>query len=503
MQVSSVVWISICGSIISIGCRLPAWSISPVEVGKIAKAITVNIGSTTSPGSGAIIQKQGNTYTVLTAAHVVKNQDPAMKIVTADGQEYKLTNIKMAKGTDLATVKFQSTNSYPAAKLGDAAKSLEGSTVYVSGFPVATQAISTSIYNFTEGKVTANANRNLAEGYSLVYSNSTLPGMSGGPVLNDDGELIAIHGRGDTQENYQVSQINQNVRVKTGFNLGITVTTFLKMANSLGVSFGNTTPVVAARPQNPKADDFFLNGVEAFHQGRWSLAAEMMDKATQANPRYVRAYVARGAANFMQNRVSRAIGDADRAITIDPQYALGYVSQCFFLGEFKMYGRALGYCNKGIELAPNSAIAYSVRGGIRIMLKDLSGAERDLLQAIELDPKSYYAYGNLSAVYSARKVPQLALRYARTAVSLNPNSAAARVQFAQALVTNKDYIQAIGEVNRAINTNPQIANAYTVRSLAYAGLGNTTQARNDALVARTRASAAPQGAIEDLSFLSQ
>jgi tetratricopeptide (TPR) repeat protein len=503
MQVSSVVWISICGSAISIGCQLPAWGISPVEVGKIAKSITVNIDSQTSPGSGAIIQKQGNTYTVLTAAHVVKNQDASMKIVTSDGQSFKLTNIKLATGTDLATVKFESTNSYPAAKLGDAAKSLEGSTVYVAGFPVATQAISTSIYNFTEGKVTANANKTLAEGYSLVYSNSTLPGMSGGPVLNDDGELIAIHGRGDTQENYKVSSINQNVRVKTGFNLGITVTTFLKMASSLGVNLGTTTPVVAARPNDPKADDFFLNGVEAFSRGKWAAAVEMMDKATQTNPRYVRAYIAKGAANFMQNRVARAIEDADRAITIDPKYALGYVAKCFFLGEFKQYGQALGYCNRGIELAPNLSIAYNVRGAVKILLTDLSGAERDLLRAIELDPNSYYPYGNLSAVYSMRKIPQVAVRYGREAVRLNPNSAAARVQFAYALVENKSYNQAIGEINRAIGINPRASGAYAVRSLAYLGLGNKIQAQNDAQTAKITASSSPQNAIDDISFLNQ
>jgi tetratricopeptide (TPR) repeat protein len=502
MQVLSVVWISICGSVIALSCQLSAWSISPVAVGKIAKAITVNIDSPTSPGSGAIIQKEGNTYTVLTAAHVVRNQDSAMKVVTSDGKEYKLTSIKIAKGTDLATIKFETTNSYPAAKLGDAAKSLEGATVYVAGFPVATQAISASIYNFTEGRVTANANRNLAEGYSLVYSNSTLPGMSGGPVLNDDGELIAIHGRGDTQENYKVSNINQNVRVKTGFNLGITVTTFLRLASNLGISL-DTAPVVVARPQSPKADDFFLNGVEAFRQGKWSAALELMDRATQANPRYVRAYVAKGAANFMLNRVAKAIEDTDRAITIDPKYALGYVGKCYFLGEFKQYAQALGYCNRAIELAPNLSIAYNARGLIKAGLNDYGGAQGDLLRAIDLDPKSYYAYGNLSALYVARNNPLPALQSGRQAVNLNPDSAFARVQYALALVANKNYQQAIGEINRAIGVNPRISDAYTVRGYAYLGLGNNAQAQNDARTAQSFAASAPRGSIEDLSFLNQ
>ena len=80
-----------------------------------------------------------------------------------------------------------------------------------AGFPLATTAITASIYNFTEGKVTANANRPLAGGYSLVYSNNTLPGMSGGPVFNDAGETIAIHGKGDVQQTNRASELSMTI----------------------------------------------------------------------------------------------------------------------------------------------------------------------------------------------------------------------------------------------------------------------------------------------------
>jgi tetratricopeptide (TPR) repeat protein len=502
-QYLSFIGVSICSSTISIAVWMPAaWGASSVEIAKIAKEVTVNIDSSDSPGSGVIVQKNNNTYTVITAAHVVRNRSNSFKIVTPDGNQYQLTNISMTKGTDLAVVKFQSTTNYPLAKMGDAAKSPEGATVYVAGFPTATQAISASIYNFTEGKVTANANRPLAEGYSLVYSNSTLPGMSGGPVFNDAGELIAIHGRGDTQESSQVSEINQNVRIKTGFNLGITTTTLLKLASNLGLNVSNA-PVLSSRSSKLKADDFFLQGVELFRQGRWSSTIDLMNQAIKADPRYARAYVARGAANFMQNRIAAAIDDADQAIAIDPKYAMAHVSKCFFLGEFGKYGQALGHCNTAVELSPKSAIAFNVRGGVKILLSDISGAEGDLLQSIELDPRSYYAYGNLGTVYSARKIPQVALRYTRQALQLNPNSAAIRVQFARALVDDKQYSMAIGEVNRALSINPRISNAYAVRALAQLGLGNSAQAEIDADFARATARSAPQGSIEDLSFLSQ
>jgi tetratricopeptide (TPR) repeat protein len=484
--------------------QLPAWGISSVEAGKIAKAITISINpGTDNAGSGVIIQKQGNSYTVLTAGHVTRNISNSSILVTPDGKKHQLKLLRKAPDKDLATVKFESNSNYSIIKLGDAAKSPEGSTVYVSGFPTTTRAIKKSVYNFTEGKVQANANQEDSEGYSLTYSNSTLPGMSGGPVLNDEGELIAIHGQGDVKEVYEQSTINPTVKIKTGFNLGITITTFLKLANSLGVNFGSDTPIIATRPQTPKADDFFIRGIEAFRKSNWSVVIEMMEKATQANPKYLRAYVVSGAANFMQNRISNAVNDSDKAIKIDSNYALGHVSKCYFLQELKQFSQALDHCNRAIELSPNLSIAYNVRGLVKGSLNDLNGAEIDLLQAIKLDPKSYYAYGNLSVLYSARNNLPVALQYAQQAVKLYPDSALARVQLAQTLVLSNNYQQAITEVDRAIGLNPRISAAYNVRAVAYLNTGNFGRAQQDAQTAQTVAQSSPQGAIEDLSFLSQ
>jgi predicted Zn-dependent protease len=77
------------------------------------------------------------------------------------------------------------------------------------------------------------------------------------------------------------------------------------------------------------------------------------------------------------------------------------------------------------------------------------------------------------------------------------------VQYAEALVGEKQYNMAISEISRAININPFISNAYRVRSLAYFGLGNTAQSQRDSDFAKSTAFSSPQSAIEDLSFLSQ
>jgi tetratricopeptide (TPR) repeat protein len=503
-------WLSIVGSW-SVGMMAifpqSAVALSAVEVGKIAKSVTVSIDSANSVGSGVVIKKEGNTYTVLTAAHVVRNAQEQYKITTPDGKNYPLvaTNIKATADADLAIVKFQSAANYPIAKLGNVETASEGSIVYVAGFPLATAAISTSIYNFTEGKVTANANRPLTGGYSLVYSNNTLPGMSGGPVFNESGETIAIHGKGDVQESTKTSDINDNIRIKTGFNLGIPTNTFMRLASKLGVNFGDKPPIVVAAivPKAPQAADFFLIGVDRFNRGNLGGSIEAMNEAIRLNPRYTKAYLARASANFMYKRIGAALGDADRAIESDPQSAIAYAGKCFFLSEFGKQAEALGVCDRAVELAPKNAMAYNVRGLVKIRLKNTSAAANDLERAIELNPNLYYAYTNLAIARQSQGSMLGALNIARRAVQIAPQSASTYSLFGQLLVANKDYQQGLMALNIALGRNPKIASAYKARAEAYRALGNTAAANFDDRLAQQYALSNPDGFIDDISFLNQ
>ncbi|AFY95265.1 trypsin-like serine protease with C-terminal PDZ domain [Chamaesiphon minutus PCC 6605] len=501
-------WLTI-GAIVGINIWLApsASALSASEVGKIAKSVTVSIDSENSVGSGVVISKEGNIYTVLTAAHVVRDRQAQFKLTTPDGKNYPLTptNIKATTDVDLAIVKFQSSTNYPIAKLGNVETVSEGTIVYVAGFPLATAAISASIYNFTEGKVTANANRPLAGGYSLVYSNNTLPGMSGGPVFNEAGETIAIHGKGDVQESNQASEINENIRIKTGFNLGIPTNTFMRLAGKLGVNFGGKPPIVVAAntPKTPQAVDFFLIGVDRFNRGNLGGSIEAMNEAIKLNPRYTKAYIARATANFMSKRIGAAISDVDLAIQSEPTSGLAYAGKCFFLSEFGKHGEALGACNRAVSLAPKSAMVYNVKGLVGLRLRNYSVAAADLERSIELDPKLYYAYNNLAIVRNAQRNTLAAINLARRAVQIAPKSPATRALLGQLLVANKDYRQGLMELNMALGWNPRMTEAYKARAVANRAIGNTAAAQLDDRLARQYALTSTEGFIDDISFLNQ
>ncbi len=178
-------------------------------VAEIAKQVTVRILTEPGAGSGVIVARQGQIYTVLTCQHVVANSKGGKySVLSADGKIYpaRLKLISNLKSVDLALVQFESKIVYPVAKLGNSNILAAGSQVYASGFPnyhsINKDAIEDTrewgmkAFRFTDGKVSIQlVNKSLPDGYRLGYTNEVEVGMSGGPVFNDKGELVGINGR--------------------------------------------------------------------------------------------------------------------------------------------------------------------------------------------------------------------------------------------------------------------------------------------------------------------
>ena len=218
------------------------------QVDTIGKEITVLIDSE-SPGSGVIIKQTGNTYTVITAYHVVKNSNLKYQIVTPDNQRYQLnyqTVKRLDNNIDLAILQFTSKKDYQVAKIGNSDEVKRLINVHVAGFPRQTGGVRKSIYDCRSGRVIDNLPENIDSGYNLFYDNPTLGGMSGGAVLNDQGEVVAIHGQGEESNDVDIDRINSSVAiVKSGRNSGIPINTFLRLSARNGVDFAYTPP----RPQ--------------------------------------------------------------------------------------------------------------------------------------------------------------------------------------------------------------------------------------------------------------
>jgi tetratricopeptide (TPR) repeat protein len=449
--------------IAAIGCVGAIWiglpagaALSPVEVQRIAKQTTVRIKGC-SNASGVIIQKTGNTYTILTAAHATI--DRGCQIVTADDREYEVTQVTpFINDIDLAVVKFNSSKNYQVAKTIDNSDRIEsGENIYISGFPV-TATISEPIFTFVAGKVIGNGNKLQANGYSLVYDNPTLPGHSGGPVWNDKGETIAIHGRGDVDTKIKDTE-SPTVRVKTGFNLGITANTFAKIATMMGVA-GYKNNTIAANPpttpsnSNPKPVVPFV-----------------------AKPRPVDDLIASAVARERQGDYRGILADMDRAIAIDPKKERLYYIRANAKAELGDRQGAIADYDRDIAMSPQRADSYYNRGTTKYKLGNWQQALADYNIALSIDPQREKAFYNRANVkYQLNDKPGAIADYGR-AIAINPNRLEAYSSRAWVRYELGDYEGAISDNNIAIGLkHPRLAKVYSQRAFAQYELNNISAA---------------------------
>ncbi|MTJ06427.1 tetratricopeptide repeat-containing serine protease family protein [Anabaena sp. UHCC 0204] len=405
-------------------------SLCTKEIDEIAQKITVLIDSKNS-GSGTIIKRDGNTYTVLTSFHNVSDKSLKYTLITADGQRYSI-NVSslqpLGANIDLTVVQFNSNKSYQVAKIGnsDSAKRLDN--VYTAGFPAKTGGINTFLYECRNGQINANATQATIDGgYNLLYTNKILKGMSGGPTLNQQGELIGINGL-----------IDINKEKNTDRYASVPINTYLRIASGVG------TPI---KPQGGglKADDYFALAADKYAKGDYKGAIIALEEAIKINPNDALAYYNRGV-------VRSALGDKQAAIT---DY------------------------NQAIKINPNDADAYYNRGNVRSALGDKQAAITDYSQAIKINPNYAYAYYNRGNARSALGDKQAAIADYNQAIKINPNYAIAYISRGNARSDLGDKQAAITDYNQAIKINPNDAYAYHGRGNAYAALGDKFKAISD------------------------
>lgn len=185
-KLAQLITIGILVTFITILQPLITLALTSDQIGRIATQVTVLITGNGS-GSGVIIRKNGNIYTVLTNFHVLDDSSN-YQVTTHDKKKYQVTNIKRIQDLDLATFEFKSTRKYKVVEQGNSKQITIGTSVYISGFP-ADKGL-----NFLENKI-SRIDEPQEGGYALVYRVGAFPGMSGGPILNSDGKLVGIHGK--------------------------------------------------------------------------------------------------------------------------------------------------------------------------------------------------------------------------------------------------------------------------------------------------------------------
>jgi serine protease DegQ len=170
------------------------------EVRQTARAITVKIISKGETiGSGVLFSRQGSTYTVLTNDHVLRSADSPYQIQTCDDRLFDAT-VKLRQAAlnnnDLAILEIKNVAiDYRVADFDSDVQPEE--EVFAAGFPLNYNSRNSdpkNTFTFHQGKIFLQLPKALEGGYQLGYTNEIQKGMSGGPLLNRDGAVVAING---------------------------------------------------------------------------------------------------------------------------------------------------------------------------------------------------------------------------------------------------------------------------------------------------------------------
>lgn len=338
------------------------------KINQIAEEITVLIpekfvgedGQTTEAnGSGSIIGKQGNTYTVLTAGHVIC-RDPEdecqnyrdFNVIAHDGNEYKVnTNtIQRLPWVDLAVFQFNSDRNYRLATLGN--YELTGEQfVFASGWPDP-KFIGKRERFFSVGKVLPQSIIPLLKifpsslGYEMVYTSVTYGGMSGGPVLDTNGQMVAVHGQNEGQK-------IAGIRVAIGFSVAIPINTFVRLMPQIGIK--ENLKINNSSPPPLVSQEIIEIGNEFYQE------LELLD-FNNTNPLD---WLNQGNKMWRLGQLATASAAYDRALKLDPNLYQAWYGKGLVLTYWQQKEEAIAAYDQALKINPDSEIAKKLRDKLR------------------------------------------------------------------------------------------------------------------------------------------
>jgi S1-C subfamily serine protease len=438
---------------------------SPAKVKQIAQDITVRVTAANNGGSGVLIAKKGNSYLVLTNAHVTR-RSTQFEIQAPDGQKYTATAIDggFDRKYDLALLEFTTPKQYQLANLANPGiLKPNDRNIYSAGFPfdskdlrispgAITQLSDIPFDNGTQiGYEIAKGEKGVRQGMSggpifdtsgvflgintigaapilpnYTYNDGSKPlaklaakyrntsisygGMSGGAVFDTEGKVIGIHGQAETTE---------KAEILLGNSQGISIKTFIGIADKLKVK-----PQLLKIANNKPAQLNVTN--------RQTIITAMENLTPPQPEDDGERWLAYGNQLFRTLQYDRSVTAFDTAIA------------------------------KGKDLTGNYGKALSL---IQARKHDL--AEIAIARAIAAVPASkranyYYFWRNQSFNFRESAKYEDALKAINIAIKLEPNDSLLSNEKATILSKSKKYLEAIAIYTDLIRTKPE---AYAYYSL--------------------------------------
>lgn len=205
-----------------------------------------------------------------------------LKVVLPGGDvldgEVKSYGAPINEGKDVAVLKIEGKN-LPTIPLGNSDDIQNQDNIWVSGYPAAADSDllspdSSLVSSMTAGQISATSKKT-EQGSPVIQINAAAThGNSGGPVINDKGQIIGLLTfRGDTVNGQEVQ----------GFNFAVPVNTVREFVNQAGV-----------RNTKSETDKLFQEGLELYWGGYYKHALEKFEAVQRIYPNHseIKQYIA-------------------------------------------------------------------------------------------------------------------------------------------------------------------------------------------------------------------
>src|ERR1035437_456615 len=364
-------------------------------------------GKILSQGSGVVLNDKGwvvTNYHVFAGAEkmVVKHQE---KIV-----EYtKIVGLDVEKDILILQIKD---NTFQSIKIGNSDSLKVGQKIYAIGSPMGFEN------TMTEGIISGLRHYEKETKNFIQISAAISPGSSGGAIVNNKGELIAIS--------------TSTVTEAQNLNFAIPVNDVLAIYKQDGIKQNEIDAAV-----------YFYKGFNEDEKQNYDAAISNYEKAVAINPKLVEAYNNLGSAYDDKGDIETAIFYYKKAIAINPKFA----------GAYNNLG--IAYINKGdIE----TAIIYYKK-------------------AIAINPEYAKAYYNLGVAYDYKGDFETEIIYHKKAIAINPEYADAYYNLGNAYTQKGDIETAIIYYTKTIDINPYYSEGYYALGLVYGAKGDAVMSQ--------------------------
>ena len=424
---------------------------SPMEIASQLEesVVLINYKNQEGHGTGFFVPGKKNSCTVLTARHVASTSE-TLQLTTNDYKVWKVHKIQPFTNQDLALLTFSVESNqcpYQNLRLGDSDTVKRGQTLYVSGFYDNGGQL---VNHFVSCDVTAIDS--LPDGYSISYQATTTKGMSGSPVINSLGKVVAVHGRTDIEitrlaiiKNSPTSQLQslngKEINSEEILERGAKIDTF-KWGIPINLYLANIPQEKFEAIPTLSAEDFY-------NQGNDLLASK---------------------------KYERAIIGFDKAIKIKSNYADAWFGRGFALSELGKYQEALESYNKTLEFKPDRDEAWFGKGDALYELGRYEEVVKSYDKALEFKPDredTWYKRGN--ALYELSRYEE-AIRSYEKALEFNSNRD--EVWFAMGIALDElgRYEDALESYDKVLEFNSDRDEVWLVKGIAFDELGKFKEA---------------------------